>query len=147
MTENNIENNEQLPPASRLAANVEDSVVEETPVVVEEPKDEIITTPSPASSSNEEPVANSIGNDIPSGAFSTSESKPVEKKIASKPKSKKEDDDKEVVVFSEKSIYFPGVGRLTPGFNIVSAKNAKAYLRHKAVREASPEELARNYSK
>lgn len=146
MTENNIEVNEELPPASRLTANAEDPVVVDAPVVVEEPKDEVITTPNPVSTSNEESAGNSIGNDIPSGAFSTSEAKPVVKKTAAKPKFNKEDDNKEVVVFSEKSIYFPGVGRLTPGFNIVSAKSAKAYLRHKSVREASPEELARNYS-
>lgn len=157
MTENNIENNEQLPPASRLATSddnavivenptiAEDAKVEEQVVVEEEPKDEVIMTPSPVSNSNEEPAATAMGNSVPSGAFSTEVPKKTTKKAAVK--SEKKTDMSQVVIFAEKNLYFPGTGKITFGFNIVSEKDSKVYLKHKSVREATPEELARKYAK
>lgn len=154
MSEVNIENkNEQTPNpvveedvwVSRVTAPeapAEEPKVEEV-TTPEEPKDEIITTPHAVS--NSEPVESSMGNDLPSGAFSTNVKKAAKKAA---PKADKVAVDKtQIVVFSEKNIYFPNTGKLTYGFNIVTEKQAEVYLKHKSVREATPQELAEKYKK
>ncbi|NDB61873.1 hypothetical protein EB001_26045 [bacterium] len=128
----------------------EETVIEEPKVeevVAEEPKvDEVITTPHLVS--NSEPTEISMGNDSSTGAFSTTVKKAVKKTAPKADKPAKQEVDKtQVVVFSEKNIYFPGTGKLTYGFNIVTEKQAEVYLKHKSVRPATPDELARKYSK
>ena len=146
MTENNIEKTEDLIIVDENPI-VEEPKVEEPKVeeVIEEPKDEVIMTPNPVSNSNEEPAATEMGNSIPSGAFSTEVSKKTTKKATTKPE--KKTDSSQVVIFADKNLYFPGTGKVTFGFNIVSEKDAAVYLKHRSVRKATPEELARKYSK
>jgi hypothetical protein len=52
-----------------------------------------------------------------------------------------------VAVYSTRSLYKDGVGRLSPGYNIVSEKSAEFWTTVKAVRLATPEEVARAYGK
>ena len=78
---------------------VEEPKVEE--VVVEESKNDIITTPNPISET--EPTHTSLGNDIESGAFATKTEKPVKKTASSKEKKSTKDED--VVIFSSKNLW------------------------------------------
>lgn len=52
-----------------------------------------------------------------------------------------------VAVYSTKNLYKDGVGRLKIGYNIVSSESAKFWTTLKAVRLATPEEVARAYGK
>lgn len=68
------------------------------------------------------------------------------KKKTSTPKKKKLKGD-EVVIFSQRNIYFPEIGKISTGFNIVSKQNSEVYLTHKSVRQATAEELAQHYGR
>lgn len=52
-----------------------------------------------------------------------------------------------VAVFSEKNLYWNGVGQLQRGYNIITKEVSEKWLSHKAVRSASPEEVAKHYGK
>jgi hypothetical protein len=52
-----------------------------------------------------------------------------------------------VAVYSTKNLYKDGVGRLSTGYNIVSEKSADFWTTLKAVRLATPQEVARAYGK
>jgi hypothetical protein len=69
-----------------------------------------------------------------------SKTKPVNEKPA-----KKVDD--KVALYSEKNLFWNEVGSLKIGYNIVSAEKSERWLQHKAVRLATPEEVAHAYGK
>lgn len=52
-----------------------------------------------------------------------------------------------VALYSSRNIHWNGMGSLTVGYNIVNKEDSKNWLKHKAVREASPQEVARYYGK
>jgi hypothetical protein len=52
-----------------------------------------------------------------------------------------------VALFSSGNLYWNEVGSLVIGYNIVSSENSERWLQHKAVRLASPEEVAKAYGK
>ncbi len=52
-----------------------------------------------------------------------------------------------VALYSTKNLYKSGVGKLSPGYNIVSEKSASFWTTIKSVRLATPEEVARAYGK
>jgi len=52
-----------------------------------------------------------------------------------------------VAVYSTRNLHWTGVGALKIGYNIVTAKDADKWASHKAVRIATPEELASYYGK
>lgn len=52
-----------------------------------------------------------------------------------------------VAVYSARSIFWDGIGHLKPGYNIVTKEAAISWLTHKAVRSATPEEVAKEYIK
>jgi len=53
----------------------------------------------------------------------------------------------QVAVYSAKNLHWQGVGKLTPGYNILTKESAEKWLTNKHVREASPEEVATYYGK
>ena len=55
--------------------------------------------------------------------------------------------EKDSAVYSTRNIFWNGVGTLKIGYNIVNSHDAEKWLTHKAVRAASPEEVARHYGK
>lgn len=55
--------------------------------------------------------------------------------------------DEKVAVFATRNLHSRELGTLTPGFNIISGKIAEEWLKHKAVRTATPDEVARAYGK
>ncbi len=52
-----------------------------------------------------------------------------------------------VAVHSSRNIFWNGVGELSKGYNIVTKEDADKWVKHKAVRTASPEEVKRAYGK
>lgn len=52
-----------------------------------------------------------------------------------------------IAVYSEKNLYWHGLGTLDKGYNIVIKEDAKKWLSHRSVREATPKEVATYYGK
>jgi hypothetical protein len=50
-------------------------------------------------------------------------------------------------VYSKRNLHWNGVGQLKIGYNIVSEEEAERWVTHKAVRSATPEEVAHYYGK
>lgn len=66
----------------------------------------------------------------------------------SRPKEeKKEKSGEKIAVYSSRDLFWSQVGELKFGYNIVSKEDSEKWLTHKAVRTASPEEVARHYGK
>lgn len=60
----------------------------------------------------------------------------------------KEDDSKEpVAIFSTKPLFWNGLGELKKGYNIVTKEESEKWTTHKAVRTATPSEVASYYGK
>lgn len=64
----------------------------------------------------------------------------------SKIKDEKKEPEK-VALYSTRNIHWNGLGSLTIGYNIVSKEASEKMVTHKAVRIASPEEVASYYGK
>lgn len=56
-------------------------------------------------------------------------------------------EDYQIAVHSAKNLHWQGVGKLKPGYNILSKEVAEKWLTNKHVREATPEEVATYYGK
>ena len=52
-----------------------------------------------------------------------------------------------VALYVTHHLSWKGLGELKKGYNIVSREDSSQWLRHRAVRVATPEELARSYGK
>jgi hypothetical protein len=57
------------------------------------------------------------------------------------------DANEKVALFSTNNLFWNEIGSLTIGYNIVSSEKAERWLQHKAVRLATPEEVAKAYGK
>lgn len=57
------------------------------------------------------------------------------------------DMNEKVAVYSAKNLHWQGVGKLTPGYNILTREAADKWLTNKHVREATAEEVATYYGK
>jgi hypothetical protein len=69
---------------------------------------------------------------------------PVEKiKIVEIP----QEEGKDAAVFSERHVFWNGVGTLERGYNIVTKEESEKWIIHKSVRIATPQEVARYYGK
>ncbi len=62
-------------------------------------------------------------------------------------KAKPQTKEKDSAVYSTRNLFWNGVGSLNIGYNIVTGEDAAKWVTHKAVRIASPEEVARHYGK
>lgn len=51
----------------------------------------------------------------------------------------------EVAIHSSKNVYWPGVGKVLRGYNIVKRDAADKWLTRNHIREATPEEIVREY--
>lgn len=52
-----------------------------------------------------------------------------------------------LVLFSEKNIFWNGVGEVTKGYNVITKEVSEKWLTHGSVRIASPQEVASYYGK
>lgn len=66
-------------------------------------------------------------------------------KVSEAEKNKKEKNS--AAVYSTRNLHWNGVGEIKLGYNIVSQEEAERWVTHKAVRTATPEEVARHYGK
>lgn len=71
---------------------------------------------------------------------------PNDKKIESVKEGKDQPEEK-VALYSTRNIHWNGLGSLAVGYNIVSKEASEKMVTHKAVRIASPEEVASYYGK
>lgn len=62
------------------------------------------------------------------------------------PKAEKPKDEK-VALFSERNIFWNGVGEVVKGYNIVTKEVSEKWLTHSKVRIATPQEVAKHYGK
>jgi hypothetical protein len=52
-----------------------------------------------------------------------------------------------VALFSERNIFWNGVGEVVKGYNIVTKEVSEKWLTHDKVRTATPQEVAKHYGK
>ena len=81
---------------------------------------------------------------IETGAIGVTKSTPKQKTTNAAPKKDKEPT---VALHSTKNVVWENVGKLAKGYNIVPAAAAAKWLTRNHVREATPEEIAREYGK
>lgn len=110
------------------------------PVVVDrvifEDKDAVITADEPVET---KPSIQNIDN----GVIGTGNTE-----VKSKPKkSESKDSSEKVALFSERNVYWEGVGRVNKGYNIVDAESGKKWLTRKFIRLATPEEIKQEFGK
>jgi hypothetical protein len=55
------------------------------------------------------------------------------------------DSSEKVAIHSTKNVYWPGVGKVLKGYNIVKSEQAERWLSKEHIREATPEEVAREF--
>jgi len=70
---------------------------------------------------------------------------PKEESVA-EPKVEKPVSEK-VALFSERNIFWNGVGEVVKGYNIVTKEVSEKWLTHSKVRIATPQEVAKHYGK
>jgi len=54
-------------------------------------------------------------------------------------------DNNKTAIYSEKNMYWNGIGGIKKGYNIVSKEAAEMWLTRKGIRKANPEEVASHY--
>lgn len=59
----------------------------------------------------------------------------------------KKDSKEKVAIYSIKNLYWGELGDISAGYNIVSKEDSEQWITHKAVRLATPEEVAQHYGK
>jgi hypothetical protein len=55
--------------------------------------------------------------------------------------------DEKIALFSERNIFWNGVGEVVIGYNIVTKEVSEKWLTHDKVRIATPQEVAKHYGK
>jgi hypothetical protein len=89
--------------------------------------------------------ATDVVGSIETGAIGVKKSTP-KKKTTTAPAPKKEKESV-VAIYSSKNVVWEGVGKVDKGYNIVTQKASEKWLTRSHVREATPEEVAREYGK
>lgn len=109
--------------------------------VAEQASDSVITAPEPKSAPR---VSNTKAND--DGVITVRSADKNYPPVKADKKTPEVSSDK-VAVYSAKNLHWQGVGKLTPGYNILTKEAADKWLTNKHVREASAQEVAAYYGK
>jgi hypothetical protein len=72
---------------------------------------------------------------------------PNDNKIENVKQGKEQTKEEKIALYSTRNIHWNGLGSLAVGYNIVSKEASEKMITHKAVRIASPEEVASYYGK
>jgi hypothetical protein len=72
---------------------------------------------------------------------------PNDNKIENVKQGKEQPKEEKIALYSTRNIHWNGLGSLAVGYNIVSKEASEKMITHKAVRIASPEEVASYYGK
>jgi hypothetical protein len=123
-------------PAEDIVEIVKEEIKEEAKPVVEDvkPADPVIKADDPVKA---EPSLKKVDADVI--GVTTTEEKPKEKKA--------EVQKDKVALFSEKNVFWEGVGRVGKGYNIVDGESAKKWLKRNFIRLATPEEIKQEFGK
>jgi len=70
---------------------------------------------------------------------------PTPEQVEMKKKKERPDRDEKVAIFSSRNLFWNGVGELNRGYTILSKEVSEKWLSHKAVRIATPDEIAKHY--
>lgn len=70
---------------------------------------------------------------------------PTEKQVEMKKSRERSDKDEKVAVFASRNLFWNGVGELNYGYTILPKEVSEKWLLHRAVRIATPDELAKHY--
>jgi hypothetical protein len=120
----------------------EDKLVDSTIAAVEPAVEAVIETP--VETVKVEATVPVIEEEIP--VKDAIVSKSVREKTKPQAESKKTVDADKVALFSTKNLHSAELGAINLGYNIVDANKAEKWLAHKAVRKATPEEVAAAYA-
>lgn len=85
-----------------------------------------------------------MGN-IPNGAIGVTTKKVATRTANKKPAVKKQKEEEKIAIFSERNMTWGDVGKVYRGYNIVTKGQAEKWLTRKQCREATPEEVAREF--
>jgi hypothetical protein len=131
--DNNIEVGEAKTKTKLLSTimNIDSEISSTKNDVVSALEPEVRANPISSSRSNEDGVVVSGGAER--------RSNPV--------KEDKKEDKSKVAVHSSKNLHWQGIGKLKPGYNILSKEDSDKWLTNKNVRLATPEEVATYYGK
>ena len=114
----------------------------ESNISIEEPKDQtVITAPEPVKAPR---ISNTKSND---DGVITVRSADKNYPPVKADKMVEEFNNNEVALYSAKNLHWQGIGKLKPGYNILTREIAEKWLTNKHVREATPEEVATYYGK
>lgn len=118
-------------------APVEEPKVEEAPVV-----EEAVVEATPVVEIAEEPAVEKQGIGIVNGAIGVAKttSKPAKKTSAKKAP-------EVAYVWSDRSLYWNGVGNLSKGFNVISKSVEDKWLSKSGVRKATQEEINKEHGR
>lgn len=83
---------------------------------------------------------------IETGAIGVTKT-PTKKKTTTKKAAPKTERKVTVAVYSTKNVVWENVGKIAKGYNILPKAEAEKWLTRSHVREATPEEIAREYGK
>ena len=81
---------------------------------------------------------------IETGAIGVTKSTPKKKTVKAAPKTERK---VTVAVHSTRNVVWENVGKIAKGYNILPKAEAEKWLTRSHVREATPEEIAREYGK
>jgi len=70
---------------------------------------------------------------------------PTTEQVEIKQRREREGLDEKVAVFSSRNLFWNGVGELNRGYTILPKEASEKWLSHKAVRIATPDEVAKHY--
>ena len=109
---------------------IEDLAVDPT----ETPADDVITAPEPVESA---PAITPVADGVIGTGTTTKKPKAKAQPV--------ESTTEKVALYSEKNIYWDGVGKILKGYNIVSADAADKWLKRSYIRLATPEEVKQQF--
>lgn len=114
---------------NNISANV--SLVEEDPTVI-----------GSSTIVKEKRTPKSVTKSDEVGVVTTTSADNFKNKVFEKTKNP---DGLKVAIYSEKNMHWVSVGRISKGYNIVSEEESEKWLSRKAVRKATPQEVATYY--
>lgn len=118
---------------------VVDEILESKPVVADEENNVISSPKADKESKEKKPSLSSVAD----GVLGSSAADKKEK-VVSAPKV---DSSEKVALFSTRNVSWTGVGKVSTGYNIVTATEAEKWMTRSHIRLATPEEVAKGFNK
>ena len=104
-----------------------------------QPKDGIVSSPERKATAGKKNTTAKLANDIIGSSVAK---EAIDLNVTKKPQSVLKET---VALHSTKNVVWEGVGKVEKGYNIVKKSEAAQWLKRSHIREATPEEVAREY--